>query len=332
LPTLPSLPAIVGGLEVLGIGRVDVDGAVLCNNTWGGVDENGDQIGSPSGLLGLSHSVSCMPVISLSKLRCRDLRVTGGVDRQQNYAPYVTGQPAPLSAGRLPVPDPLSQLPVPTTSVDPSNVKATTFGGKTIVGLPLLSPPVVLSPGVYEWIEILSGRVQFEPGVYVIRGKHPVTQLSLCMLAGQVNAQGVMFYISDSASYSATTGMPDALDATNSPPNIDVATLLPAAIVNMGLVGSSYSGITDAQSPFKGMLLYQRRHDRRPIVLVQENLLGPGVVKGTIYSKWGHVILAGKGPCEARFVAGTMRIVALLDMQIRPEELLTPGQDVYLVE
>lgn len=200
------------------------------------------------------------------------------------------------------------------------------------MGLPLLSPPVVLSPGVYEWIEVLSGRVNFEPGVYVIRGKHPVTQLSLCMLAGQINAQGVMFYITNSSGYSTANGLPDALDLNNSPPSSDVTNLLPAAVINMGLLGSSYSGISDAQSPFKGVLVYQRRHDRRPIVLVQENLLGPGVVKGTIYSKWGHVILAGKGPCKARFVAGTMRIVALLDMQIEPSDLLPPAQDVYLVE
>jgi hypothetical protein len=80
------------------------------------------------------------------------------------------------------------------------------------------------------------------------------------------------------------------------------------------------------------MLIYQRRLDRRPIVLVQENLLGPGQLHGTVYSKWGHVVLAGKGSYDARFVAGTMRIVALLDMQISPSVRLPAAQDVFLVE
>jgi hypothetical protein len=332
LPILPTLPAIVGGLELLGIGQVSVDGAVISNNEWGGEDENGDQIGTPSGLLGLSHSVSSTPAVSLSKLRCRDLRITGGVDHRENYGPYQNGQPHPLAAGRLPVTDPLASLPVPTISVDPTNVKDTTFGGKSILGLPLLSPPIVLKPGVYEWIEVLAGRVHLDPGVYIIRGRHPVTKFSLCLLAGQVEAEGVMFYITDSAGYTPGSGLPDALDLETAPPSVNVEELLPAAVINVGLLGSKFSGLNSGSSPFHGMLIYQRRHDRRPVLLVQENLIGAGEVQGTVYSKWGHVVLAGKGRCDARFVAGTMRIIALLDVQIRPTPLLSPAEDVYLVE
>ena len=72
--------------------------------------------------------------------------------------------------------------------------------------------------------------------------------------------------------------------------------------------------------------------DRRPILIVQENILGAGQMRGTVYSKWGHAILAGKGAYDARFVVGTMRLIALLDMQIRPSTLLPPAHDVYLVE
>jgi hypothetical protein len=97
-----------------------------------------------------------------------------------------------------------------------------------------------------------------------------------------------------------------------------VTNTLPVAAINIGLLGSRLSGLNDPASPFDGMLIYQRRHDRRPIAIVQENLLGAGQLSGTIYSKWGHVILAGKGDLDARFVVGTMRIVALLDMEIRP--------------
>ena len=58
----------------------------------------------------------------------------------------------------------------------------------------------------------LSGVANFEPGVYVIRGKDPVTQISLAMVAGTVNAQGVMFYITDSAAYDGVSGDPDQGD------------------------------------------------------------------------------------------------------------------------
>lgn len=148
--------------------------------------------------------------------------------------------------GKLPVLDPYKDLPVPTTLADPINVKTTTYGGKTVVGLPLIGPPVT--------------------------------------------------------------------------------------VINMGVLGSSFSGLNDPTSPFNGMVIYQRRTDRRPIVLVQENLLGPGQLSGTVYSKWGHVILAGKGVYDARFVSGTMRIIALLDLAIRPSTLLPAAQDIYLVE
>ena len=74
------------------------------------------------------------------------------------------------------------------------------------------------------------------------------------------------------------------------------------------------------------------RQDRRPVVLIQENLLGPGTIRGAIYAKWGHVILAGIGTYDARFVAGTMRIVAVSNLTISPSTLFPPAQDVFLVE
>src|SRR6185503_14119148 len=106
----------------------------------------------------------------------------------------------------------------------------------------------------------------------------------------------------------------------------------PCAVINIGLLGSTFSGLSDPSSPFNEVLIYQRRHDRRPIILVQENILGAGQMRGTIYSKWGHVVLAGKGTYETRFVVGTLRLFALLDMDVQPSGLLPPANDVYLVE
>ncbi|MBA2112944.1 pilus assembly protein TadG-related protein [Bremerella alba] len=334
LPIVPSLPAILGGMEVLGIGRVTVDGAVIVNTDWGGVDEHGDNVGE-NGLP--PYGISCLPILPLAKLAATDIRTTGGVDRLQNYSKYGgSGADSVLQAKRRPVPDPFRGIPVPTVSSDPSNVKADFHGGRTIVGLPLIGPPIKLRPGVYEWITVLTGRVEFEPGVYIIRNSDPLTQISLTILAGQVQADGVMFYITDNAGYSPNSGSPDAFDGETRPDDggllADVLGLLPSAVVNVGLLGSDIRPISDSGSPFDGFSFYQRRMDRRPMVFVQENLLGNGSLEGNIYSKWGHVILAGKGTFDARFVVGTLRIIALLNMDIRPSVDLPPAYDVYLAE
>jgi hypothetical protein len=260
------------------------------------------------------------------------LRVVGGVDNPDYYGPLNVGEPQPLQAGRLPVPDPFDDLSVPTLAADAVNVSATEYGGRTVAGLPVLGPPVTLQPGVYDWIEVVSGRAIFQPGVYIIRGQNPLTELSLNIIAGQVEASGVMFYITDSAAYTPASGLPDALDGETAAPVPSSSNIPPCAVINVGLLGSNYSGLNDPSSPFHGLLIYQRRWDRRPIILVQENLLGPGQLRGTVYSKWGHAILAGKGSYDARFVVGSMRLIALLDMQIRPSVLLPPAADVYLVE
>ncbi len=67
-------------------------------------------------------------------------------------------------------------------------------------------------------------------------------------------------------------------------------------------------------------------------MFVQQNLLLGGSFAGNIYAKWGHVILAGKGDYDSAIVAGTMRLIALLDMEITPSRPLPPAYDVFLVE
>ncbi len=325
---LPSLPSLVAGLEVLGVGRVRVDGAVLVNTRWGGVDESGQPVGQQAAP---PYAVSCVPLLSVARLNARDIRVVGGVDIPANYGSFQAGQPSPLRANRLAVPDPLIDLPVPTVAADPINVSATTHGGKTIVGLPL-ALPTQLYPGVYDWIQVVSGQVVFQPGVYIIRGVNPATQYGLDLVAGQIQADGVMFYLTDTVDYDPANGQPDASDGDAVPAPLSIGTLIPSAVVNVGLLGSSFTPLNSPNSPFHGMMLFQRRLDRRPVVFVQENLLGAGTLEGTVYARWGHVILAGKGDYDARVVAGTMRIIALLDCNLSPTELLPPAEDVYLVE
>jgi hypothetical protein len=327
--TLPVLPTITAGFEIEGAGDFLVDGAVLVNTRWGGVDENGDPAGDGPGP---PYGVACMPVLALTGVRARDIRVAGGVDNPDNYAHFVSGEESPLQANRLPVADPNESLPVPTVSSDPDNVSAISRGSVTVTGLSLVGPPVTLQPGVYEYIRVVSGVATFQPGIYIIRGKDPATQISLSMIAGTVNAHGVLFYITDSAAFDGLSGAPDAGDAATTPGAADATGLVPSVLIQAGLLGSGISGLNDSNSPFNGMVIYQRRHDRRPIVIAHQNLVGSGEFSGAVYAKWGHVVFVGNGTYDARFVCGTMRVLTLFNSTLAPSQLFPPARDVLLVE
>jgi Flp pilus assembly protein TadG len=327
LPTLPSLH--LGGLEVLGLGKLEVDGAVLVNTEWGGVDENGDPAGEA---MLLRAAVTATPLLPLTKLKARDIRVVGGVDNKRNYGNFISGEDSPLRANALPVPDPLASLPMPTTASDPVNVNPTNRGGVIVVGLPLIGLPTILQPGVYDYIQVVSGRVTFQKGIYIIRGKNPLTNIPLQIIGGEVKAEGVMFYITNSATYSASSGLPDSGDSDETPPGPTLGTILPSAVINAGLLGSKYTPLNSPGSPFHGMLIFQRRNDRRILVIARDTLLSNGQFGGTIYAKWGHLVMVGMGSFDSRFVVGSMRFVNVLDCQIEPTNLLPPAEDVFLVQ
>jgi Flp pilus assembly protein TadG len=329
LPGVPALPELIAGLEIEGVGRLSVDGAVFVNNGWGGVDENGDPAGNSAGP---PYGVSCMPVLSTTQLSARDIRVVGGVDDQDNYDNFVNGKASPLQANRLPVPDPYEGLAVPTTTSDSTNVNTTLRASVTVTGLPIIGPPVTLRPGIYQYIRVSSGIANFQPGVYIIRGIDPATQRSLSMEAGTVNAQGVLFYITNSAGYDGISGAPDANDSESPPAIPGTSSLPPSVFIQAGLLGSGISGLASAGSPFNGMVIYQRRQDRRPIVIAHQNLVGSGAFSGVVYAKWGHVTFVGNGTYNARFVCGTMRVLTLFNSTFAPTQLFPPAKDVLLVE
>jgi hypothetical protein len=324
-----SFPAILGGLEVLGLGRLQVDGAVLVNTAWGGVDENGLRVGAHRGP---PHAISCTPLLSLTKIAARDVRVVGGVDDESNFGPYLSGESEPLRANRLPVPDPFADLGAPTTSSLPGQVDTTNRGGVRVVSIPLILLPTVLRPGVYDWIEVISGSVIFQPGVYIIRGVNPITRSALTIAGGIVKAEGVLFYITNSSNYDPVSGFPDAADGEQSPPAPNLSQITPSVILSSALPGTSFSPISAPGSPFDGMLIYQRRADFRPMVVVYQGLLGNPRFDGTIYAKWGHLTFVGDGTHDMRVVAGSARFVPLLGLRLIPDKLLPPAFDVYLVE
>jgi hypothetical protein len=272
-----------------------------------------------------------------------------------------------LQAGRLPVPDPLASLSTPsiasaasavTTTVQspshavrialPTSVANTltsnVLGALSALLKPLFSPLIsplttiltqpVLQPGVYDSITVISplGGATFSPGVYIVRNKSPLTQMSVCVL-GPVQATGVLFYVTDSTSYSASTGAPDASENSSSAPANPVTSLVPSTLIVPLLATANISGLSAPGSPFNGMLVYQRRMDRRPIVIEAQQLIGSGQISGTIYSKWGHVIfIAGNGSYNLRFICGTLRVLTVTDTTIAPTSLLPAAQDVFLLE
>lgn len=362
--SLGPLPTLTAGLEIEGLGRLIVDGAVHVNTEWGGVDENGDLAGSAAGP---PYAMACMPLLATTRVRARDIRVVGGVDNEECYKPFDSDDSNPLQANRLPVVDPLASLGVPSASSDSANVNTTVrspshstrvalsvaqantltssvLGSLSALLKPLFTPLIsnlttlltepTLQPGVYDSITVLSplGGAKFAPGVYIIRNKSPLTQLSLCIL-GPVEADGVLFYITDSATFSASTGLPDAGEDSDAAPSNPVSSLVPSVLIVSLLSGGRISGLNDPGSPFNGMLIYQRRMDRRPIVIEAQQLIGSGDILGTIYAKWGHTIfIGGAGSYDLRFVTGTMRVLTVTDTTIAPTTLFPPAQDVFLLE
>jgi Flp pilus assembly protein TadG len=320
-------PLMLGGLEVLGLGQLTVNGAILDNNQWGGVDQNGNPAG-PS--CGPPYGADCMPLLPLTTVAARDIRVVGGVDNPKYYGSYVSGQASPLRCNMLPVADPYANLPSPSIAVDPTNVAATNYGGVNVVSIPLISTPTVLNPGVYDWIQVTSGAVVFNPGIYIIRNVNPLTQISLAVIAGQVTAKGVTFYITNSTNYSATTGAPDSGDGNSSPPTGTVGSLLPSVVI-ASLLGSTYTPIS-SNSPFSGILIYQRRVDQRPIILADETIILGGTLSGTVYAKYSQAVFAANGTYDLKFVVGSLAFANILQCTLNPSTLLPPAQDVFLVE
>jgi hypothetical protein len=108
--------------------------------------------------------------------------------------------------------------------------------------------------------------------------------------------------------------------------------LVPSAIVDVGLLNSQFSGIDDPGSPFDGILIYQRRNDRRPILIVQQGLLGSSSMSGNVYAKWAHVVLTANGTLHSAIACGSLRVLSVLDLRLDPVDPLPPARDVFLVE
>ena len=94
-----------------------------------------------------------------------------------------------------------------------------------------------------------------------------------------------MFYITDSAGYSPASGAPNISDGDTKPAPAGVTALLPSVVIDTGLLNSQFASLSDAGSPYNGMLIFQRRKDPWPIVLLQMQALLGGCIEGSIYAK-----------------------------------------------
>jgi len=326
---IPGIQPQVAGLEVLGLGELVVDGAVLVNNEWGGVDENGEPVGET---MLIESACACTPLLTTSRIRAADIHVVGGVDSVVKYSSNESGSPSPLKANCRPTTDPLIDLTVPTSTSDPSNVDSANRGTVNVVSLPLVGFSTTLQPGVYDSIQIVGGRVTFEPGIYIIKGANPLTGISLLLAECIVNANDVMFYITDSSGYSVHSGLPDGGDEDNAPPSYVGINLGPSVVMTNLVGASSLSPLDDPSSPYDGMLLFQRRWDRRPIILIQTNILCDMQVSGHIYAKWAPLFVVGNGTFESAMAVGSLRTVVVGRVSIEPTSKFDGARDVFLVE
>ena len=129
--------AATPGLSVSGGARIRVNGRIVVNSEGGGVDENGVTVVPASDLAAGSTAVTVQVSNQTppAGIYATWLDVVGGVQSASvaNIYPYAgpglgppTGEPSPLHARALPEPDPLIQLPTPTTG---TGVDATDYAG-----------------------------------------------------------------------------------------------------------------------------------------------------------------------------------------------------------
>ncbi|MCC9601691.1 hypothetical protein LOC67_14120 [Stieleria sp. JC731] len=335
----PPLLTLTGGLEIEGLGQLRVNGAVHVNNKGGRVD----RYGRPAGKSGLPpYGISCMPLVSTTRLAAKHIYVAGGVDSTSNYCPYDSGGRNPLRCNQRQVPDPFGSL------VPPAYNPATSKGNRVVAALTgsgannvvsallsqispllqtLLSPvtglledllcDVTLEPGVYDSLTIVSlgGSVKLNAGIYVITDVSPITQMSLCIL-GSVEADGVMFYIAKPQSY---IPLPSNLQ-----PSVLIAPLIHTC---------TFRGLNNGVSPYKDLVLYQDPTDIRPMIIESQNLIGTGSFSGSIYNKSGHVTwVAGGGTYDMKAAAGTMRVVTVTNSELAPSEPFPAATSVMLLE
>lgn len=310
-------PGARPGLSVSGGGSVIVGGGVAVNSEGGGVDENGQTVNGNSGF--------AASVANNSTFQAMSIQTVGGVNTPANFKHLDTSLSGnSLDAGSVSFPDPFLEIPPPTTAngADPTEWPAVNVTGNA---------HVTLYPGVYPSISIGAGTATFSPGIYIIRGG------ALKITEQDVTANGAMFYITGS-DYNVNTGLPDANDLDQPPPasslpldgvtvNADLTTF-GSVTINAGL---NFSGYNNLDSPFNGLMFYQRRWNTQAFN-IQGNS-SAGNLAGAIYAKWAPLKVAGQGTYDAQFVVGNFETSGTGTVTIsEAASLVAQANQVFLVE
>lgn len=305
------------GLKVSGTGTLDITGAVLVNDESGQYDENGNPAGKgPGAPYGIDVQIP---------LNVPRARVVGGVSNPANFIGTISGVP-PLSTNRMPVNDPLKTLSVPTINIDSSHVIPSQRGTEELVNVTAYTE---LQPGVYDWIRVIDSNVTFTHGVYVIRNINPTTSIGLEIRGSQVNVNSVMFYITNNTSFSANTGLPDINDTVETAPTAPWTT---APSVDIRVSGDSQlMGLNHVGTPYHGMLIFQRRWDRR---WIRVDYQGGYVnrVWGTVYAPVARVSLYSGHDVQCQFDVGSLHLHNYSGLDVHPPIPFPPVRDVFLVE
>jgi hypothetical protein len=255
--------------------------------------------------------------------------IAGGT-KAGTFSPY-PGTRGALLLGQPAVPDPLINLPTPATTASMADDSATPLSpswNTRPLGSPsvtagyasgLQSPNYVdaggtvqLYPGVYQSIGVAGGKVNFNPGVYILSPSNDATN-ALDVAGGTVTGDGVMFY-NTGGDFVPSTGYPDHDDASLYDPGPSGMNAPPSsqsfqgnfAGINIDASNAdsiSFSALSADGDPFSGMLLYQRRANSQAINITGGNLS----LAGTLYAKWARLNLSGGGNHQAQFIVGSMR-------------------------
>ena len=303
--------------------RLVVNGSVVVNSQGKGLDAYGDTV---SGQYAQTAVATGGPNIVPKPIVATDLQLVGGVDEPGNIGAYDGAFSAngyyydpndtsrPISTGHPIAPDPLLLLPTPSTSNGVQNVYPNKLGQNQASPQDINignGDTVTLVPGIYKTISITGGTVTFTPGgIFVVGMNRNGNGNSFSITGGMVTGNGIMIY--NTGSNYTLSGTPDSSDNTAGSADMQGGMSRPSQnppgnfgdmTINGGNV--TLSPITDVNSPFKGMVFYQRRWNK-----TSPNIGGSGTLKitGTLYAKWAKFQLAGKGTFDAQFVVGSMAI------------------------
>ncbi len=311
LVTLLPNPQAGQGLTVSGGAILSVDGGIIVNSTGKGYDQNGNPVNF-SNPQGPASSVS-----NNSALYATSINVSGGVGNgtQSSYMPYPPGStgPSPLTAGTgVDVPDPLINLPVPTTTSPGLFPVVNTNYGSVSVGN---GQTITLNPGLYSNIKITGGTVTLNPGIYVLEGG---ATNALDITGGTVTGNGVMFY-NTASNYDPASGTDTGTGSSK------------FGGINISSAGVTFSPISDPSSPYNGMTIFQDRANTSTIS-IQGGSSGAQIT-GTTYAANANLAISGSGNWNSQFVVGSMNISGQGTLTLNyAGQNLGMAPEVFLVE